>query len=145
VRLGLLLQPAWVRVLWSHAAAVLLGVAAGMLYHRAQVATLQRTTETLERRPHFEAASLAYSFGTPDQARVLLHGLLRQAPTSDLDWGDRMMTRVRLAILEGEHLKAGPAPHLTSAADACRRFGRPDCSVEQLRELAGNLAAARQR
>jgi hypothetical protein len=136
----------WVRLLLSHVGAVLLGIVAGVIYGRAHAASAQRVTEMLARRAQFEGTSLAYTFGSPDQARVLLHGLLRQAPSSDLGWGDVMMTRVRLAILDGEHTQASaPAPHLAAAADACRSFGRPDCSVEQLRELAGKLAAVRQR
>jgi len=132
--------------LLGHFAAVLLGIVAGVVYDRAHGAwAAQKVLSMLDRIPHSQAATLAYRFGSVGQARVLLQGLLRKAPSDDLAWGDVMLTRVRLAILDGEHTRAsGPTPQLAAAADACRRFGSQSCSAEQLSELARKLAAARQ-
>lgn len=139
-----LLGNAWLRLSLTHLAAVLLGVGAGAAYYGKQSESVERMVRMLESRSQFQAAMLAYRFGPPDHARALLQSLLRRAPESDLEWGDVMLTRVRLAIVDGEHTRdRGPWPQLSAASDACRRFGKQDCSTEQLRGVAAKLAPLR--
>jgi hypothetical protein len=126
----------------SYSLMVLLAWPLGGLVWSTKRGVVPSLLEGIGQRPQFDAAHLAFRFGTVDHARTLLSHL---PPSSDPFFAsvEAMKTELQLAALDGEHLgEAKAAPHLNAAAAACARF-RSDCALEPLQELAKKLANQR--
>lgn len=127
----------------SHAVVVLLGWTAGSAYFGITRGSVQATINGIARQPRANAASLTFRFGSADQARVLLGAVPLVTSDSTIASADLMLTELRLAVLEGEHVEGThPTPHLAAAADACARF-QPNCELAELRAMATKLANQR--
>lgn len=145
MKLPLLSSPL-ARILLSHTAAFLIAILAGSAYWSAHRDSTDSILSLITRKPLADAANLAFRFGPPDHARVLLEQL-RQAPSVPaLAPGDEMLTELRLAVLDGEHEpSAQNPPHFAAAIVACRRFQRSNCDPDRLQELAAKLAQQRRK
>jgi hypothetical protein len=132
------------RLVASHALTILLAVGAGWVYWGTTRDATQSFIDTIALAPRFDAANLAFRFGSADHARGLLNTLPMNPGGDPIAWGDRMMTEVRLAVLDQEHSKhATSTPHLSAARDACSRSGRVSCREDEVLELARRIANQR--
>ena len=107
------------RLVASHALTILLAVGAGWVYWGTTRDATQSFIDTIALAP-------------------------RNPGGDPIAWGDRMMTEVRLAVLDQEHSKhATSTPHLSAARDACSRSGRVSCREDEVLELARRIANQR--
>jgi hypothetical protein len=88
----------------SHAAMILLGTIAGRLYWETQRGTVESTVVEVARSPQAAAAEVAYRFGRAEHARTLLIDMHRMRDRDIVGLGDSMMTELRLAVLDREHV-----------------------------------------
>jgi hypothetical protein len=134
-----------VRLIASHAVVTVLGVGAGYAYWTTTRESTRSLHAVIARTPILNAAELAFRFGTAEHARRLLNHVRGTPPETDLEWGDLMLTELKLAVVDGEHeqSQSAPAPHLAAARDACVRFRNSSCDQESLREFAGKLSKQR--
>ena len=123
----------------SHLAAGLLGLGVGVLYANHKRPTVQAMLRATARKPVADAARLAYRYGTASQARAALGSLVRIPATNELEWGDVMLSELKLAVLDGELRGSSPSPHLDAARTACRQVMGRDCEPEALRAAAMRL------
>ncbi len=127
----------------SHALVVLLGWTAGSAYFGITRGSVQAAIDSIARRPRANAAYLAFRFGSADQARILLRHVPPVTSDNAVASADLMLTELRLAVLDGEHVEGtNPTPHLTAAANACTRF-QSSCELTQLRVMATKIATQR--
>jgi hypothetical protein len=129
----------------SHLATLLLGLAAGNFYWASHRSFTQSVVADLTRRPLKVASVLAFRFGAPDDAKVLLQAL-RRGPAGSFSDADEMEIELRLAVLDGEQgLSASNSPHLQAASKACQRFRHSNCEDSCLRQVAARFARQRPR
>ena len=127
----------------SHALAVLLAWTAGSVYFGITRGSIQASIDNISRQPRADAANLAFRFGSAEHARILLSNMPPITSGNAIASADLMLTELRLAALENEHLEhTNPAPHLEAAANACASF-QPNCDLTQLRAMATKLANQR--
>ena len=115
----------------------------GVLYANHERPTVQAMLRATARKPVLDAAHLAYRFGTAAHARAALGSLVKIPATNELEWGDVMLSELKLALLDGELRGSARAPHLEAARTACRHLKGRDCAPEELRAAAMRLVHKR--
>jgi hypothetical protein len=117
----------------SHLCAAALGVAGGYAWdlHLGRVAN--DLTGAIARSPLSMAADLAFRFGTPEHARILVSQIPISASDDLFHWGDLFVRDLRLVVLCREMRDTRcAADYLASAADACRHLLKKNCSLDYL-------------
>lgn len=128
----------------SLAGALLLGLLAGNFLSKKYRAVTQFSIVATTRKPIESASTLAFRFGSPDDAKLLLQALGRLPSLDDFTDADHMRVELRLAALDGEHESAeGRSAHIAAALAACQRFRNSGCDEHRLRQLAADFALQR--
>jgi hypothetical protein len=129
----------WIWLTASHLGAVLLGLGAGA--QQVRRSDTESTIALMAAAPRYDAAELAFRFGTREHAQQLTLSL-PPPQLEDLADAEVMAREVRLAALFGEHEHTKGGPHLQAALGACRRF-RSDCNLSALAKWAERRARDR--
>ncbi len=134
--------PRWIVAAISHLLAASVGVAFGFTAPvDSDVGRLSKE-ETLASYPEAEAAELAFRFGKPEHARVLLESAPLPAPTdpfyqSAVDLRDLRLVEVYAAL--GRERQLGAT--LESLRQRCLQRGWKRCSHSDLRHTARGVSA----
>jgi hypothetical protein len=127
-----------VRPWLTHAAAVLLGMAASVVVGNRSLAGADSMGKTFDREPLIQAAWLAYGFGSEEDAAALLRRYAARLRAEPGD--DPLSARYELAYAE---FRLAIVEHRSRAAllELCASV--PKCRPEALDELVARLAAGR--
>jgi hypothetical protein len=132
------------RLALSHTLVLILAVLAGNTYWKSHRSTTESLISTFAQQPLFEASNLAFRFGSPEHARILLEELRHVPSDPAFAAGDEMAAHLHLAALTGEYKTDAPDPsHIKSASAACKRFRTSYCEPARMKELAARFAQQR--
>jgi hypothetical protein len=128
----------------SHAAVLVLGMLAGTIYWSSHRSTTDSLISMLARKPLADASNVAFRFGSPDHARILLNELLHAPSEPATAARDEMVAQLHLAALSGEYQTDAPnLAHIEAASLACQRSRSSNCEPKRMKELAAKFALQR--
>jgi hypothetical protein len=132
------------RLVLSHAAVLGLAILAGNAYWTSHRSATESLISMLARQPLADASNLAFRFGSPEHARILVDELRHDRSDPATVAGDEMVAQLYLAALNGEYqTDALDSPHTKSASVACQRFRSSNCDLRRMKELAAKFALQR--
>lgn len=133
-----------VRLSLSHALVLVLGILAGNTYWNSHRSTTESLISAFARQPLSEASNLAFRFGSPEHAQILLEELGHVPSDPAFASADEMATQLHLAALTGEYQTDAPvSSRIKSASAACKRFRSSNCDLASMKELAARFAQQR--
>ncbi len=134
-----------VRLVATHLMALLIALPAATAYYHHKRTSTAALLNDMTRYPLYEAAKLAFRFGSTPQALTLYSALQKLPPTDPFPFEEDMNTELHLAVLMGElDHSAKTSPHLQLAAAACKRSSLyTKCDETSLKKLARRCEAQR--